>query len=172
MLAWFIFWVVVAAITFGLSMFAIRYRHIHPGLILAGLDTFGLVVASYLSIVELSGGVPVCGPLEGCQEVANSEYARIGGIPVAVFGVLLSVILLAAALGWWKTGDRRLLALHYGLSLVGVTFEAWFMFAQVFLIEAVCVWCTAYGVSLILRFIIALIVWLRRDQQVEGEAAW
>ena len=76
MLAWFVFWVVVAAITFGLAMFAIRNRHVHPGLILAGLDTFGLVVASYLSIVELSGGVPVCGPLEGCQEVANSEYAR------------------------------------------------------------------------------------------------
>jgi uncharacterized membrane protein len=172
MFAWFIFWVVVAAITLGLSLFAIRYRHVHPGLILAGLDTFGLVGASYLSIVELSGGVPVCGPLEGCQEVAKSEYAWIGPIPVAVFGVLLSVILLAAALGWWRTGDRRLLALHYGLSLVGVTFEAWFMFAQVFLIEAVCVWCTAYGVSLILRFIIALIVWLRRDQQIEGEAAW
>jgi uncharacterized membrane protein len=171
MLAWFVFWLVVAAITFGLAMFAIRNRHVHPGLILAGLDTFGLVVASYLSIVELSGGVPVCGPLEGCQEVANSEYARIGPIPVAVFGVILSVILLAAALGWWKTGDRRLLALHYGLSLVGVTFEAWFMFAQVFLIEAVCVWCTAYGISLILRFLIALIVWLRRDAP-EGGAAW
>ena len=171
MLAWFVFWVVVAAITFGLAMFAIRNRHVHPGLILAGLDTFGLVVASYLSIVELSGGVPVCGPLEGCQEVANSEFARIGPIPVAVFGVILSVILLAAALGWWKTGDRRLLALHYGLSLVGVTFEAWFMFAQVFLIEAVCVWCTAYGISLILRFLIALIVWLRRDAP-EGGAAW
>jgi uncharacterized membrane protein len=90
---------------------------------------------------------------------------------VAVFGVGLSLILLAAALGWWRTGDRRLLAIHYGLSLIGVTFEAWFMFAQVFLIEAVCVWCTAYGISLILRFIIALLVWLRREKVAEG-AAW
>ena len=38
------------------------------------------------------------------------------------------------------------------------------MFAQVFVIEAVCVWCTAYGVSLILLFVIALMVWLRRDR--------
>lgn len=171
MLAWFAFWIVVAVVTFAVAMFAIRARGIHPGLILAALDTFGLVVASYLAVTELSGGVPVCGPLEGCVEVARSKYAWLGPIPVAVFGVGLSVILLAAALGWWKTGDRRLLAIHYGLSLLGVTFEAWFMFAQVFLIEAVCVWCTAYGVSLILRFVIALLVWLRRDK-VPAEAGW
>ncbi|MBP1705151.1 MAG: hypothetical protein H6Q36_890 [Chloroflexi bacterium] len=171
MLAWFAFWVVVAVITFGLAMFAIRARGVHPGLILAALDTFGLVVATYLATVELSGGVPACGPLEGCVEVAKSEYAWIGPIPVAVFGVGLSLILLAAALGWWRTNDRRLLAIHYGLSLVGVTFEAWFMFAQVFLIGAVCVWCTAYGVSLVLRFVIALIVWVRRDKVAEG-ASW
>jgi uncharacterized membrane protein len=171
MLAWVLFWVVVAAAVFAVAMFAIRNRAIHPGLILAALDTFGLVVASYLSVVELSGNVPVCGPVTGCEEVAKSEYAWIGPIPVAVFGVFLSLILLAAALGWWKTGDRRLLAVHYGLSLVGVTFEAYFMFLQVFVIEAVCIWCAMYGVSLVLRFVIALLVWLRRDQVPEG-ATW
>ena len=171
MLAWLVFWIIVAVVVFAVAMFAIRNRSVHPGLVLAALDTFGLVVATYLATVELSGNVPVCGPVSGCEEVSQSEYAWIGPIPVAVFGVGLSLILLAAALGWWKTGDRRLLAVHYGLSLLGVTFEAWFMFAQVFLIEAVCVWCTAYGISLILRFLIALIVWLRRDQVPES-AAW
>ena len=148
-----------------------RIRGIHPALILAALDTFGLVVASYLSIVELQGGVPLCGPIKGCEEVAKSQYAWIGGIPVAVFGVGLSIILLAAALGWWRTGDRRLLAVHYGLSLVGVTFEGYFTFLQVFVIEAVCVWCAMYGISLILRFLIALVVWVRRDKAPVG-AGW
>jgi uncharacterized membrane protein len=171
MLAWLVFWVLVATAVFAVAIFAIRFRGVHPALILAALDTFGLVVASYLSIVELSGNVPVCGPVHGCEEVAKSHYAWIGPIPVAVFGVCLSIILLIAALGWWRTGDRRLLALHYGLSLVGVTFEAYFMFLQVFVIEAVCIWCAMYGVSLILRFLIALMVWLRRDKVPEG-AAW
>lgn len=164
MLAWVVFLVVVGVVGFAICMFAIRYRGIHPALILAALDTFGLVVASYLSVVELQGGVPVCGPVSGCVEVAQSEYSRIAGIPVAVFGVGLSIVLLTAALAWWRTGDRRLLALHYGLSLVGVTFEGYFIFLQVFVIDAVCVWCAMYGLSLILRFVIALIVWLRRDQ--------
>jgi len=152
-------------------MFA-RLRRIHPALILASLDLFGLAVASYLSIVELSGGVPVCGPIKGCETVANSQYSRIGGVPVAVFGVGLSLILLVAALGWWKTGDRRLLAVHYGFSLVGVTFEAYFMYLQIFVIDAICVWCASYGISLVLRFLIALAVWMRRDRIATPAAGW
>lgn len=171
MLAWVVFLVVVAAVGFAVAMFAIRSRGVHPALILAALDAFGLVVASYLSITELQGDVPVCGPVSGCVEVATSEYAWIGPIPVALFGVGLSIILLAAALAWWRTGDRRLLAIHYGLSLIGVTFEGYFIFVQVFVIEAVCVWCAMYGISLILRFVIALLVWLRRDRVPEG-AGW
>ena len=146
-----------------------RLRRVHPALILAALDTFGLSVASYLSIVELSGGVPVCGPLHGCETVATSVYARIGGIPVAVFGVGLSLILLAAAIAWYRTGDRRLLATHYAFSLVGVTFELYFTYLQIFVIEAICVWCASYGISLILRFLIALAVWLRRDSAEPGQ---
>jgi uncharacterized membrane protein len=149
-----------------------RLRRIHPGLILAALDLFGLTVASYLSIVELGGGVPVCGPIKGCETVATSHYSRIGGVPVAVFGVCLSLILLVAALGWWKTGDRRLLATHYGLSLAGVTFEAYFTFLQVFVIDAICIWCASYGISLVLRFLIALWVWIRRDRMATQAAGW
>ena len=135
---------------------------VHPGLILAGLDIVGLLIAAYLSVVELGGGTPACGPIKGCEEVALSEYSRIGGVPVAVYGVGLSLILLTCALAWWKTDAYGLLLAHYGLSLAGVLFEAYFLYLQVFVIGAVCVWCTSYGLSLILRFVIAFIVWLRQ----------
>jgi len=134
---------------------------LHPGLILAVLDLIGLAIAGYLSIVELSGQVPVCGPLHGCETVAQSEYSRIAGIPVAVFGVGLSLVLLSLALAWWRTDLYVLLLAHYGLSLAGVLFEVYFMYLQVFVIGAVCVWCTSYGLSLIARFVIALVIWVR-----------
>jgi len=134
---------------------------VHPGLILAVLDVIGLGIALYLSVVELGGGVPVCGPIHGCEEVARSEYSRIAGIPVAVFGVGLSLILLSLAIAWWKTDLYVLLLGHYGLSLAGVIFEAYFMYLQIFVIGAVCIWCTSYGLSLIARFVIALVVWMR-----------
>jgi len=138
---------------------------VHPAVLLAVLDVIGLGIALYLSIVELNGGVPVCGPLHGCEEVARSEYSRIGGIPVAVFGVGLSLVLLTLALAWWRTNLYALLLAHYGLSLAGVLFEAYFLYLQVFVIGAICVWCTSYGLSLILRFAIALVVWVRGSHQ-------
>ncbi|MEO7664351.1 MAG: vitamin K epoxide reductase family protein [Candidatus Limnocylindrales bacterium] len=137
---------------------------LHPGLILAALDVIGLVIASYLAVVEVGGGVPVCGPLKGCETVAQSEYSRIGGVPVAVYGVALSFVLLTLAVAWWRTNLYALLLVHYGLSLAGVVFEIYFLYLQIAIIRAICIWCTSYGLSLILRFVVALAVWLRQPR--------
>jgi len=158
-----------------------RLRSIHPALVLATLDVIGLGIASYLSYAESTpGGSPICpvGVLGGCVKVAQSSYSRpFFGIPVAVYGVILSLTLLILALRWWRTGNYNLLLAHYGLSLVGVAFEGWFQFAQIFLIGAVCIWCESYGISLILRFLIALWIYLRTpkpgsgaESEVESEA--
>ena len=139
-------------------------RGLHPAVVLGILDVAGLLIASYLSYAQLQGALPYCGPLKGCEQVALSEYSRLAGVPVAVFGVVLSLALLALATAWWMTDDRRLLASHYGLSLVGVIFELYFTYLELFVIGAVCVWCAAYGLSLVARFVVALWVWTRRDR--------
>jgi uncharacterized membrane protein len=93
---------------------------------------------------------------------------------VAVYGVFLSITLFLLAIAWWRTGNYKLLLAHYGLSLVGVAFEGWFQFAQIFLIGAVCIWCESYGISLILRFVVALWVYMRTpnpDRVVVDEPA-
>lgn len=141
-----------------------QVKPIHPGLILAGLDVVGLLIASYLSVVELGGGTPSCGVLHGCETVANSPYARIGGIPVAVFGVGLSLVLLGLAVAWIRSDNPSLLDLHYGLSLVGVIFEVYFITVQVLILHTVCIWCASYGLSLIARFLVALVIWLREGR--------
>jgi uncharacterized membrane protein len=148
-----------------------RLRRLHAGVVLAALDLVGLAIAGYLSSVELAGNLPYCGPLKGCEEVALSEYARINGIPVAVFGVVLSVALLVLAVAWTRTNLPSLLAAHYGLSLIGVVFELYFTYLEVFVIGAVCIWCAGYGISLVARFGVALWVWLRRDRYVPYPAA-
>jgi uncharacterized membrane protein len=150
-----------------------RIFGVHPGLVLAVLDVIGLGIASYLSITELTpGGTPVCSVgglhIGNCEDVARSSYSRpFAGIPVAVYGVFLSITLLTLALAWWRTNNYKLLLMHYGLSLVGVVFEGWFQFAQIFLIGAVCIWCESYGLSLVLRFVVALWVYLHTPKPDE-----
>jgi uncharacterized membrane protein len=147
-----------------------RNPRLKPGLLLAALDLVGLVVATYLSTVELQGNLPYCGPLHGCETVALSEYSRIAGIPVAVFGVVLSLSLLTLALAWIRSGSITLLLAHYALSLVGVVFEVYFTYLEVAVIGAMCVWCVTYGLSLVARFAIALWVWVRRDSYAPAAA--
>ena len=141
-----------------------RLPRVHPGVVLASLDLVGLAIATYLSAVELQGLVPYCGQLTGCEQVALSEYARIGGVPVAVLGMVLSISLLILAVAWTRTDRMELLAAHYGLSLLGVVFEAYFTYLEVFVIGAICIWCASYGLSLVARFAVALWVWRRRVQ--------
>ena len=146
-------------------------RSIHPGIILAGLDLLGLTIASYLTYAETftPSRTPTCRLFHGCEAVAHSVYSRpFFGIPVAVYGIALSLTLFVLAIWWWRTGNYKLLLAHYALSLVGVLFEGWFQFAQVFLVKSVCVWCESYGVSLILRFIIALWVYLRTPNPADA----
>ena len=135
-----------------------RIRHIHAGLVLAFLDLVGLAIASMLSFEELTPGgqvpCPASGPLSGCHAVQNSVYSRpFAGIPVAVYGVLLSITLFCLAIYWWRTNNYKILLAHYGLSLIG----------------AVCVWCESYGISLVLRFLIALWVYLRTPKPLAVE---
>ena len=65
---------------------------------------------------------------------------------------------------WWRTNSPGLLLAHYALSFVGVIFEGYFTYLELFVIRAVCMWCALYAISLLLRFLVALAVWLRRDR--------
>src|SRR5204862_4072895 len=48
----------------------------------------GLADATYLTVQALTGETLVCGGSPDCFRVLGSSYARVAGIPVAVFGKL------------------------------------------------------------------------------------
>jgi uncharacterized membrane protein len=127
-----------------------------------GLSLIGLAIAAYLALTRLSGGLPVCGPLHGCETVALSSYSEILGIPVAFFGVGFSVVLVGLAVAWWRTSDRRALLGLYGLGLLGVLFVAYLTYLELFVIGAICVWCAGYAVTIVAGLIVAAIT-LRRS---------
>ena len=132
------------------------------GLIASGLALAGLLIAGYLSLVRLTGGLPVCGPLQGCETVALSPYSEILGIPVAFLGVVFSVVQVGLSVAWWRSQDRRALLALYGLGLLGVLFVAYLTYLELFVIDAVCVWCASYAITVVAGWLIVAVA-LRRS---------
>ncbi len=121
------------------------------------LGCAGLAIAGYLLMVRLLGEAPACGPVRGCDTVAASEFATMFGLPVALFGVGFSLVLSAAAIAWWRQGDRRALYLSYGLGLAGIIAVAYLTYLEIFVIEAICVWCVSYGVTVVSGWVLAVL---------------
>ena len=125
------------------------------GSVITGLAVLGLAVAGYLLTVRLLGEAPVCGPVKGCDTVAASQYATLFGLPVALYGVAYSMVLTAACIVWSRTADRRALYAAYGLGLGGIVAAAYLTYLEVFVIEAICVWCVTYAVTIIAGWVVA-----------------
>ena len=116
---------------------------------MTGLALAGLAIAAYLLAARIVGEAPACGPVKGCETVAASEYATLFGVPVALFGVVFSLILVATCTLWWRRADRRALYASYGLGLAGIIAVAYLTYLEVFVIGAICVWCAGYGVTIV-----------------------
>jgi uncharacterized membrane protein len=113
------------------------------------LALVGLGVASYLAYVEITHVAAVCGPVGECNVVQTSDYALFLGLPVAVWGVLFYVTVLALWAGHRYLGERwaglSLLAL-LGLTLFGVVFSTYLTCLELFVIRAICSWCLSSAV--------------------------
>lgn len=102
------------------------------------------------------GEPAVCGPSQGCETVAQSEYAvLLGLVPVAYLGFAFSLLLVGLAAAWWRRSDRRMLLAAYGLLLLGTLFVAYLTYLELFVIHAICPWCVAYAVTVVTALVLA-----------------
>ncbi len=127
----------------------------------------GILVASYLSYVETSGAVAVCGPVGDCNTVQQSEYAvLLGLIPVGTLGLFAYVAIIVmwflARSGSRPTADYAGLLL-LATAFLGTLFSIYLTFLEPFVIGATCAWCLASSVA------ITVLMWLSAGP---GRAAW
>lgn len=125
----------------------------------------GLADATYLLVQALTGETLGCGGSPDCFRVLGSSYAKVGGIPVAFFGVLayFSAFTFATFAGFGYARARTFL-----IPTIGAMFLAtlWFLYVQAFLLHAYCRYClfSAATTFLLAGLIIALPP--RRDRSV------
>lgn len=133
----------------------------YSGLVFTALALafIGIADAGYLTIEHLRGIAPACTILEGCDVVTSSVYAEFFGIPTAAFGLVYyltqSVLLLLVI----DTKRRLPLLLFCGASIAGLLFSLWFVYLQLFVLHAICIYCMGSAASSTMLFTIGLFLY-------------
>jgi uncharacterized membrane protein len=102
----------------------------------------GAGIAGYLTWAHYSDTAVVCLRGGGCETVQQSSYSEIVGIPVAVLGLVAYATVLVLLV--WDSPAARLGAAT--IALVGLLFSIYLLLLQLFVIDAICVWCVANDV--------------------------
>jgi uncharacterized membrane protein len=118
----------------------------------------GLAVAAYLTIEHFTSPALLACPETGminCRKVTSSAQSAVFGIPVALLGLIFFVAMLPANLpAAWRLGHP---AVRYGrlvFALTGVGFVCYLVYAELFILDAICLWCTAVHVLTVALFAI------------------
>lgn len=114
----------------------------------------GFADASYLTAEHVRGTVPPCSVLVGCERVLTSEYASIKGMPLAALGMLYYGTVLVMLIAYFDTGNRRILHATAWLVAVGFLCTLFLVYAQVFIIEALCPYCLVSAFATTVMFAI------------------
>ena len=117
----------------------------------------GIAVAAYLTYIHYEPKALICTTGGGCETVQDSKYAVLAGIPIAIFGLAAWIVALALTL--WNSELARTLTV--ALALAALAFAAYLVILQLFVIDAVCVWCMANDVVLIPLFAVLALLRLR-----------
>lgn len=124
------------------------------------LCVLGLLVSVYLTYDTFAGGATLACP-EGetfnCTKVTQSEWSKLFGIPVAPLGLLFFAGMAVLCLPRFfrrsgSTFDRLRLA---GAS-VGLVMVFYLVWAELFRIRAICLWCTVVHVLAFALFVVLL----------------
>ena len=102
-------------------------------------------MAAYLTYVHYQPEALICTASGGCETVQASKYAVLSGIPIAVLG--LSAWIAALGLTIWNSELAR--TLTAALAVAAVAFAVYLVILQLFVIDAICVWCMANDVVLV-----------------------
>jgi uncharacterized membrane protein len=125
------------------------------------LSLLGLADSIYLTIAHyetnlLSATCSTHGAID-CQAVTTSPQSMILHIPVAIYGLAFYLAFTAINLPrMWRSTDVRIAWLRLAMSVSGIGFVLYLLYAELFLIKAICEYCT--GVHIITFALFVLIV--------------
>ena len=128
------------------------------------LSLLGIFVSGYLTYTHFSGEPVYCGGSNSCELVNSSRFAYLGPIPVSLLGLIGYVVILLLSLIPTQEDRQWPAQLIFGVALIGVMFQLYLSYIEVFVLRAICWWCVSSQIIILLIFILSL---PRRPQTVE-----
>ena len=122
------------------------------------LSICGLGVATYLTITHYDTHVALVCADNGainCEKVTTSPQSVVFGIPVAVLGLAFFLPMIAMCLPVaWRSADRRIHLARLIVSVIGIGTIIYLLIAELFIIKAICLWCSGIHVITFILFVI------------------
>lgn len=131
------------------------------------LAFFGLADSVYLLQHEISGVPLVCDSslLTGCNAVAQSPYSELFGIPIAAYGTIFYALLFVVAALELVIFHHRARRIIQAFAVVGFGASTYFTILQLFVINALCIYCIASAVTALAIFLFAFLLEPIRSKQ-------
>jgi uncharacterized membrane protein len=123
------------------------------------LSVVGLGLAGYLTYEHYTSSAslscPAGGGIVDCLKVTTSQYSKIGGVPVALLGLVFFVVMVPLQTRpAWASPSPVLRTARVVWSVVGVGTAVWLVYTELFKLHAVCLWCTFVHIVSLLLFIV------------------
>lgn len=118
-------------------------------------------IVSFLSSVGLSldGSSKFCVSPTSCDIVSTSKYAFTFGIKNSYFGVAIFAILsIISAWHLFRPHDHKNKLIRSGV-IVGSAIAIYFLYLQMFVLQAFCTYCLITDISLVLGLLLVVIDW-------------
>ncbi|GAB4477361.1 MAG: hypothetical protein Kow0088_16150 [Anaerolineales bacterium] len=161
---WLVLGFTVVAILFGLIILFLN-RSIPLSLrwinrLFLVISIIGLGVAVYIAYVQLLRVQAICGPLENCNTVLQSRYAKLlGFVPNSVLGILSYLVIFF--LWAWHQRHRDWLGIQAPLLIVAITLlgsllSVYLTTLQIFVLKALCIWCLSSATLISGLFLVSI----------------
>jgi uncharacterized membrane protein len=120
----------------------------------------GLAVSIYLTYEHYTGSTTLACPATGavdCAKVTSSAWSTILGIPVAPLGLVFFAVMLVLCLpGMLRRSSTALDVVRLGFCGIGLLMALYLLWAELFQIHAICLWCTGVHILTFLLFVTLL----------------
>ena len=121
----------------------------------------GLGVSIYLTIAHFTestlAGCSESG-LVNCTKVTTSPQSYVFGIPVAVLGLAFYLFAVAIMSPWaWQATRREIHLLRIASLVVGIGFVLYLIYAELFIIGSICLYCTSVHAITFVLFVLTAI---------------